>query len=149
MINQRHRARTLALQILYREDVQHMNGLPSPGLQWLASELSTHFSHFVVPEAVREFASELVLGSTANMASIDTAIEGKSAHWKLARMSVIDRSILRMALFEMLYLKDSIRAVVINEAVELAKEFGSTESAAFINGILDSIPSPQNSQLSS
>jgi N utilization substance protein B len=89
--------------------------------------------------AARLFADELLAGILANQARIDEVIAGKSANWALARMARIDLSILRMAAYELLFRDDIPRNVTINEAIEVAKKFGSEESPAFVNGILDEI----------
>lgn len=80
----------------------------------------------------------LVFGVSGNLEAIDLAITQTSAHWRLDRMSCVDRNLLRLSAFELLFLGDEIpRKVAINEAVEVAKRFGSKESSAFVNGLLD------------
>lgn len=92
----------------------------------------------VIPASVRPFFDELVDGVMLHMRQLDTLIERRSKHWKLARMSAVDRNVMRIAVFEMC-LQAAPPRVAINEAIEIGKKFGSDESAAFINGILDSI----------
>jgi N utilization substance protein B len=87
---------------------------------------------------VRAFAEGLVRGTVADLARIDPLIAGTAEHWRLSRMAVVDRLILRMATYEFLR-EGTPRNVVINEALELAKTFSTEESARFINGILDAI----------
>ncbi len=88
---------------------------------------------------IRQFANDLLDGTYRNRKEIDELIERHSLHWKLARMAVVDRNILRLAVYELLYLHDIPTSVVLNEAIEIAKKFGTEESGSFINGILDKV----------
>ena len=89
---------------------------------------------------VRQYANRLVLGVGRELAALDAAIQAISNRWRLARMALVDRNLLRLGAFELIHLKDEVpRKVALNEAVELAKRFGSAESRAFVNGILDRI----------
>ena len=136
----RHRAREIALQILYQYDLEvHSSGQLPPQGQALVGSLVHHFEHFQVPEGLREFISQLVVGTLQEVTKLDEVLEKHASHWKVARMSSVDRSLLRMIAYEMLHIKDVPHSVLIDEAVELAKQFGTSESPAFINGILDSI----------
>ena len=90
------------------------------------------------PEAQR-FAQELVTGVVQNRAEIDRLIEEHSHNWRLDRMSRIDRNVLRLGIFELKYRPDIPKKVSLNEAVELGKNFGTEESSAFVNGLLDRI----------
>jgi len=136
----RRQAREAALQILYR-----MDGQPAELDLWLADpsklakELASHFSHFLVPEPQREFAAQLAAGALKERQQTDALIEASQTQWKLSRMAAIDRNLLRLAAYELTHFMDIPASVTINEAVELAKQFGSAESAGFINGILDQI----------
>ena len=137
----RRQAREAALQILYR-----MDALPQADLdalladpRRLSAELLTHFGHFLVPEGQREFAAELAAGTLRDRQKIDALIEGAQTQWKLGRMAAIDRSLLRLAVHEMLAFSDIPPSVTINEAIELAKQFSAADSPGFINGILDQI----------
>jgi N utilization substance protein B len=87
----------------------------------------------------REFAERLVGGVIAGQIETDRLIGGAAEHWRLDRMAVVDRNVLRLAVCEMLNHPETPQAVVIDEAIEVAKRFGSADSGAFINGILDSI----------
>jgi transcription antitermination protein NusB len=87
------------------------------------------------------FASELVNGVVAHFAEIDARISEKSKHWSMSRMARVDLNILRLAVFELLYRPDIPKNVTMNEAIEVAKKFGSDDSASFVNGILDEIAS--------
>jgi N utilization substance protein B len=91
------------------------------------------------PDPVRGYAAELAQGVKANKDHIDALIEAHSQHWKLYRMSRIDRNILRIAVYELTSCPDVPPKVCIDEAVEIGKKFGTTESGAFINGILDQV----------
>lgn len=92
------------------------------------------------PDAVA-FASKLVRGVAAHKDAIDQVLSQCSTNWKVARMAMVDRNILRMATFELRYLSDIPPKVTLNEAIEVAKRYGSQDSSAFINGLLDRIAS--------
>ncbi len=129
-MGKRHRARELALMILYEMEFR-------PGdLRELAADFWRE--RVAVPE-VREFADSLVAGVVEHLAAIDETIAKNAAHWSLARIAPVERNILRLATYELLQRYDIPERVVINEAIELAKMYGSEESGAFVNGILDHI----------
>lgn len=86
-----------------------------------------------------EYARSLFKGTVENQEEIDTLIRSKAEHWRLERMPAVDRNILRLAVFEFLYQLDVPKLVVINEAIELAKRFGSEDSGRFVNGLLDGL----------
>jgi N utilization substance protein B len=90
-------------------------------------------------EALREFSESLVQGVVARRDELDEVIEGAASHWRIDRMAAVDRNVLRLATYEMLHGADTPKAVVIDEAIEVAKKFGGEESGAFINGVLDSV----------
>ena len=90
-------------------------------------------------EPLRSFANELFSGTVAAAREIDALIRQHTEHWRLERMPVVDRNILRLGIYEMLYHRETSPAVVINEAMEIARKFSEEESVAFINGLLDSI----------
>jgi N utilization substance protein B len=99
-----------------------------------------HFKeHFSLKEASDPFLDQIVEGVLTHCDEIDRLIEQYSEHWRLGRMAPIDRTILRIALFELLYCEEIPPKVTLNEAVDLGKQFGSDESGRFINGILDRI----------
>ncbi len=137
-MGKRRRARELALQFLYQYDSLNESSSEPPSLEeslslfWERGGLSTD------PE-VKDFSSVLSMGCCTNLQHLDDIIVRYSEHWRLSRISKIDKNILRIAIYEMLYLSDIPPAVTINEAVELGKTFGTEESGAFINGILDKI----------
>lgn len=126
----RRRGREITLQLLYKIEI---TGL-SPD-----SALDTYKNNFSVKEKAWSFANELTLGIFSHLEEIDALIEGQSEHWKMGRMSLTDKNILRMAVYELLYESDIPSKVTMNEAIELGKKYGSEDSGAFINGILDKI----------
>lgn len=85
------------------------------------------------------FADRLLTGTIENLTQIDASLGKFSAHWKLHRMAAVDRNVLRLATFELTHCPDIPVKVTLNEAIEIAKKFGSEESGAFVNGILDQI----------
>ena len=96
-------------------------------------------SHFRVSKKLRPFLFRLVHGVTECEREIDSLIEQFSEHWKMSRMSRVDRNVMRIAVYELLYCRDIPPKVSINEAIDIGKKFGTEDSGAFINGILDSI----------
>jgi len=139
-VKSRHRAREVAFQILYRFDLElHASGAEAPTGEALLKELVHHFDHFKVPEELREFAAGLVVGTLKTRPDLDPVIERHAAHWKVSRMGMVDRNILRMSLYEARHFPDIPSNVTIDEAVELSKQFGTEDTPAFINGILDAI----------
>lgn len=129
-MGKRRRSRELALQFLYQWD---FNGVDNPG------PFQTFWEDRGDAEPVKAFAQALTEGVMKNRAEIDRLIEDQSRHWKLYRMNRIDRNILRMAVFEMMSFPEVPVKVSIDEAIEVGKKFGTSESGAFINGILDRI----------
>jgi N utilization substance protein B len=127
----RRHARELAVQFLYQRDLSADD--PGEALRyfWQTQE--------EVPEATKQFAEELVRGVVAHQAVVDEKISKYTEHWELSRIATVDRNILRLAIFEMLFRDDIPPVVSINEAVEIAKKFSTRESGAFVNGILDRI----------
>ena len=138
MTTPRHRAREIALQVLYHYDLAKTEN-QSVAPQDLIKELSAHYNHFEVPETLREFASQLVAGTLRDVPQLDQMLETHASNWTVARMSSVDRSLLRMAAYEMTHIQDTDASVVIDEAIELAKAFGTAESPSFVNGILDAV----------
>jgi transcription antitermination protein NusB len=132
MTARRHQAREAALQILYFWEV----GKTDPG-QALEAYFREHQPE--ASDAIRTFASELVSGTVANLEAIDKLIEQHSANWRLARLASIDRLILRMATWELQHQPDVPAAVVLDEALELARTFSTDDSVRFVNGVLDAI----------
>jgi len=129
-LRKRRKSREFALQVLYQLDITEQD----------VSKVLTQFqNHFVGKGERDDFLERLVLGVTEHRSEIDELIERFSENWRLERMAVIDRTILRLAIFELLYCEDIPPKVTLNEAIELGKRFGSEDSGRFINGILDRI----------
>lgn len=126
----RRRSRELAMQALFYMDIH----------QSTSQELLERFCEYFSPPAkTRPFFFKLVNGVLAARTEIDALIQRYSENWELSRMSFVDRNVIRIAVYEMLYCSDIPSKVSINEAVDIGKKFGSEESGAFINGIIDSI----------
>ncbi len=130
-MRKRTQAREVALAILYQMDVTRMEAHPVMADVWQREGE-------VDPE-VKSFSERLVFGVHQNLEQIDQKITAYATNWQLKRMAIIDRNVLRLGLFELLFAKDIPPKVSINEAVELAKRFGDLESSKFVNGILDKI----------
>jgi N utilization substance protein B len=130
-VGRRRKARETALQFLYQLDVRDCDDLPTQAEEFWAR-------HPVDP-ATRAFADELVGGTKQNQTKIDGLIAQSAEHWDLDRMAAVDRNILRAAVYELLWHPEVPPKVAINEAIEIAKKFGTEESSRFINGILDRI----------
>jgi len=92
-----------------------------------------------VDDDVRAFAERLVSGVLEHRAALDAVVSESAENWRIERMAVVDRNVLRMGVYEILHLPETPPVVVIDEAIEIAKRFGSLESGAFINGILDDV----------
>lgn len=126
----RRRSRELAMQALFYMDVHNDS----------SQEMIEGFcEHFSPPNKTRPFFLKLVNGVIAAKPKIDALIEQFSKNWNINRMSLVDRNVMRIAVYEMLFCPDIPSKVTINEAVDVGKKFGSEESGAFINGIIDSI----------
>lgn len=147
----RHEARRWALQFLFQSEFNQADSL-NEGLRlfWkqqdedLANEPTASASANLQPSAqqrtrARQFAEELIRGVIAHHREIDPLIAQYAENWDMERMGTVDRNVMRIAVYEMLHREDIPPVVSINEAVELAKAFSSTESGAFVNGILDHI----------
>ena len=128
----RHKARELALQVLYEIDSVNHSAEES---------LNNILARIEVSDDVAEFSKELVHGVIANKAQLDQNIRDFAPAWPLDQISIIDRNILRVAIYEILHDNKIPVKVAINEAVELAKTFGSNNSSRFINGVLGSVSS--------
>jgi N utilization substance protein B len=129
----RRMVRTVVFQILYQEEL-NPGSLENFSESYIAQELPRH-------EPLITFAKQLLNNALEHREAIDEQLTTHSRNWTLARMSPTDRSILRLATSEILY-TDTPKPIAINEAIELAKKFGSKESAAFVNGILDKVQRP-------
>jgi len=135
-MGQRRKSREIALQMLYQME---MTGQPPNVVIDLYYELASadDDNNPDLAQAVRPFAEQLLYGVHAHRDELDEMIVTASENWRLERMSIIDRNVLRIALYEMLYCAEIPPKVSINEAIDLGKTFGNPDSGAFINGILD------------
>jgi N utilization substance protein B len=129
-MHQRRKAREVTLQVLYALDIQ------GTGLQ---EAIDLFWANFDAPEEARKFSFILIEGTWNHREQIDALISGSSENWTIARMSRVDKSILRMAVYELLFCKDIPPKVTLNEAIDLGKVYGSENSGSFINGILDAL----------
>ncbi|MDH5718846.1 MAG: transcription antitermination factor NusB [Spirochaetia bacterium] len=124
-----HKARILAMQAIYQLDLQERS---------LEELLSFDWIDYKVPEDEKKFASDIIKGVRENLISLDKIIKEYSENWDFTRISYVNKAILRIALYQLIYMKDEIPAkVVIDEAIRLAKEFAEEESSRYINGMLD------------
>ena len=126
----RRKARELALQMLFQHD---MSGNAPDMIIATFEELQKSKSN------TREFATKIFRGTVDNLASIDEMITAQADNWRLSRMAVVDRNIIRMSVYEFLHEDDTPKLVIIDEAIEIAKKYGTQKSSQFINGILDGI----------
>jgi N utilization substance protein B len=130
-VTKRRKAREVALQFLYQLDLQ---GESDPG-----PHAPEFWARHPLDEDLRAFAEEIVRGTKSAQTKIDDIIVRSTEHWDLDRMAVVDRNILRLAVYELLFEPDVPAKVAINEAIEIAKKFGTADSSRFINGVLDRI----------
>ncbi|OGV81396.1 MAG: transcription antitermination factor NusB [Lentisphaerae bacterium RIFOXYB12_FULL_65_16] len=138
-LRKRRFARECALQYLYQADVQAADGVEPPSLELFWEQVRSLENFLAEPlfEEARSFAERLMAGVRENLAELDRRITAYAENWTLERMSVVDRNILRLAAFELFWCADVPAVASINEAIELAKEFGHQDSGRFVNGILD------------
>lgn len=136
----RRRAREFALQALYQADLTDKTAMTGLDALWFV-QVEGQDSPTARPAEDEEiaFARRLVEGVEQSRADLDALIEKASVNWRLSRMPVVDRNILRLAAYELRYCPDVPASVSINEAVELAKRYGDKDSRAFVNGLLDRI----------
>lgn len=130
MAGTRRKARELALQVLYQMEI---TGDPSP------TGPESFWGHFPSRPAARDYAQRLVAGTVEHRAEIDALIEEAVENWKLGRLSKVDLVILRLATYELLFCPDVPLNVSIDEAIEIGDRYGSDDSPAFINGVLDHV----------
>ena len=134
----RRRARECALQMLFSYDVTHSS---------VEELMETYWGEMAeAAEDVRGFANELVTGTISHLGEIDDLIRLRTEHWRITRMAIVDRNLLRLAIFEFLYQPTTPMTVAINEALEIARRFSTHEATQFINGILDAIKRDVESQ---
>ncbi len=130
----RHQAREAALQILYQWEVGRVPPAEAASAHWEIEQDGPGLA-----EPGRRFAEDLALGTVSRLTSIDPLIEQYAQHWRLDRMAAVDRLILRLAVYEFLYCRDTPRTVVIDEAIELARTYSEQDAVRFVNGVLDGI----------
>lgn len=126
----RRQGREAAFQFIYQLD---MSGAS------YREALDEFMSQMAIPHNVREFAVEIVEGVMGNLTKIDDLLAGHSHHWKIHRMNSVDKNVLRVGVYELQFCSDTPVKVIINEAIEIGKKFGTAETGSFINGILDKI----------
>jgi N utilization substance protein B len=129
-LGRRRKSREFALRVLYQLNITKQDA---------AAALTQFHKNFLPEEEVDDFLKRLVLGVTEHCLELDRLIERYSENWRLDRIDMIERNLLRMALFELLYCEEIPPKVTINEAIDLGKRYGSEESGSFINGLLDRI----------
>ena len=131
MSGSRRQSRELALQIVFQ---QEFTGGKDP------LELENFRSHFNPSADVWDYTLGLIDGVNKHRSTIDSTIQGASAHWALKRMALVDLNIMRVAVFEAKYAAEPLPPpIVLNEAIEIARKFGSVDSPSFVNGILDQV----------
>jgi len=131
-MGKRREGREVALQLLFHWDLNAQQALSGP-------ELDLFWEFRPAIPGVRTFATNLLHGVIARQETIDEKITRYTANYELRRISAVDRNILRMAIYEMLYANDVPPIVAINEAIDIAKKFGTDESGKFVNGVLDRV----------
>jgi N utilization substance protein B len=125
----RHQSRERALQILFQYDIHGQPGV------WL----DEFWKQCKSTDDVKAFAEQLVKGVLEHKKDLDALIGKYATNWKVSRMQIVDRNILRLGAYELLWLDEVPAKVTVNEAIEMAKDFGDDEAAKFVNGILDKV----------
>ncbi len=129
-MGKRRKARESTLQILFQLEFNDSDAEKAFRQYWKDKKAT---------KDVKDYCRWLIKGITSNQESIDKSIQSVSKRWRLSRMPVVDRNILRMAVFELLYEEDVAPAIVINEAIEISKKFSGEQASMFINGVLDTL----------
>ena len=129
-MGKRRKARESTLQILFQLEFDRSQPDTAIRQYWADKQAS---------DEIKTFVRWLVEGILTHQERIDTLIQSVSKHWRLSRMAVVDRNILRLAVFELLYEENITPAIVINEAIEIAKKYSNEEAAKFVNGLLDAV----------
>ena len=135
-MGKRREGREAAIQFLFQSDLN-----PAANHE---EEIDAFWKLLETTAAVREYADALIRGVLANREAIDTRLKQCVANYELHRIAAVDRNILRLAIYELLHCDDIPPAVIINEAIEIAKRYGSKESGRFVNGVLDRIRADLN-----
>ena len=133
-VTARRRARAAALQMLYQSEIGRASAQEVVATYWPA-----HDADHEVPELLRDFANALVRGTLDRVKKIDAILSAHAQNWRVERMAVIDRLILRLAVHEFLAEASTPPRVIINEALELARSYSGEEAVAFVNGVLDAV----------
>lgn len=129
-MGKRRKARENTLQILFQLEFNY----PQP-----EKVLNLFWENRRASKEIKDYSSWLVKGIISHKKEIDNIIQSVSEHWRISRMAVVDRNVLRIAVFELLFEENIASAIIINEAIEIAKKYSSMEAATFVNGILDAI----------
>lgn len=125
----RHEARERALQILFQHDIHGKSGV----------KLEEFWKEYATEDETKLFAEQLVKGVLDHQKDLDSLISQYATNWKVSRMPIVDRNILRAGLFEFLWMDEVPARVTMDESIELAKSFGDDEASKFVNGILDKV----------
>ena len=129
-MGKRRRAREEALKIIYQYDLSRED---------IEEILQSYWSHNSLSGDIVSFADEIVKGTVEHMKEIDQTIEKHAENWSLERIGMVEKAVLRIAIYELIYRDDIPPKVSINEAIEIERKFGSEDSTSFINGILDKV----------
>ena len=124
----RRRAREEALRILFQIEFEDAE---------FQKVVAQYWENRKIHDEIKEYSTWLVNGIISHKGEIDNTIQSVSEHWRISRMALVDRNILRMAVFEILYEENIASAIIINEAIEIARKYSGDEAATFVNGILD------------
>lgn len=135
----RRKARECALQMLFQYDIARPRLDELIKTYWEEISDAPNSESQAPNSEIQEFASQLVQGTIAHLTEVDERISRRTENWRMSRMAIVDRNLLRLAVYEFLYQNDTPRTVVINEALEIARRFSTYEATQFINGILDAI----------
>lgn len=139
-MRKRTKARELALQVLYQMDITHDTYADCLEVLWKAR------AEDQIQQEVKDFTAKLVKGVSENQELINKKISQYANNWEMKRMAVVDRNVLRLSCYELLFCSDIPIKVSINEAIELAKKYSNPEAGKFVNGILDKIKLERNKQ---
>ena len=138
-MGERRQAREFALQVMYSIESSGMSAIEALRLFWGLNECNASAE-------TKSFTEDLVCGTADKLSEIDAVIGNHSTNWKISRMSAVDRNIMRMAIYELHFCPDIPARVTLNEAIEIAKQYGTEESSAFVNGILDRVAKELNKE---
>ena len=133
----RRKSREAALQFLFQDDFLDQNRLM--GEQGLVQRFADFSMLYQISKKARPYALDLITGIADRLDTIDGAIIEHATNWRLERIAATDRNLLRVGIYELMFAEDVPAQVAINEAVEIAKRFGSEDSPSFINGVLDAV----------